>query len=333
MAGLARRKQIGTIGWTLIGLVLLALALLGIWRLALANNAVALLDWGDRQFGGSTGYRIALADGNYGSLQGQRIEVIVPDGPAAHPRPVVMFVHGGSWSFGDPRDYRFIGRTLAREGYVVVVPGYRLGDGGKFPHMLEDGAQAAAWTRNHAAQYGGDPGQVVLMGHSAGAYNVMMLALDRQWLGRAGVADGFVKGVIGLSGPYDFYPFTSDSTRKAFGQAPDPALTQPIHFVRGDAPHVLLLTGDADTTVKPRNSLALAAALTEAGLPTRAMVLNGVDHNGTVMKLAAPFSRDRRVLDPVLAFLAAQCQPRPARAAFGQTKAEPSSAAVQAREP
>ena len=75
---------------------------------------------------------------------------------------------------------------------------------------------------------------------------------------------------------------------------------------------MLLITGDADTTVKPRNSVALAAALSAAGFPTRPVVLNGVDHGGTVMMLAAPFKRDRRVLDPVLAFLAAQCQPKQA---------------------
>ena len=310
MVAAAGRRTIGKMGWTLVVLALAALALLGLWRWALANNAVAALDWSDRQFGGNAGYRVALADAHYGPLEGQRIEVIVPDQPAPRPRPVVVFIHGGSWNSGDPRNYRFIGRTLAREGYVVVLPGYRLGEPGRFPLMIEDSALAIAWTRDHVAQYGGDPGQVVLMGHSAGAYNAMMLALERQWLGRAGVADGFVKGVIGLSGPYDFYPYTSDSTRKAFGQAPNPVLTQPIHFVRGDAPHVLLITGDADTTVKPRNSLALAKALTEAGLPTRPVVLSGVDHGGTVMMLAAPFSRDRRVLDPVLAFLAAQCQPR-----------------------
>ena len=310
MAKAAGRKTIGKTGWTLIALVLIALALLGLYRWALANNAVALLDWGDRQFGGNAGYKIALAEGHYGPDEHQRIEVIVPDQPSPHPRPVVVFIHGGSWNSGDPRDYRFIGRTLAREGYVVVLPGYRLGDKGRFPHMIEDAAAAVAWTRDHIAEYGGDTGQVVLMGHSAGAYNVMMLALERQWLGRAGVPDGFIKGVIGLSGPYDFYPYTSDSTRHAFGQAPDPVLTQPIHFVRSDAPHVLLITGDADTTVKPRNSLALAKALSEVGLPTRPVVLSGVDHGGTVMMLAAPFSRDRRVLGPVLAFLAAQCQPK-----------------------
>ncbi len=316
------RRHIGKLGWTLIVVALLGAVAFGLWRWALANNSVALLDWGDRQFGGNKGYQVVLPNGHYGTDPAQKVEVIVPAQSvaqsvaqsaaksAAQPRPVVVFIHGGSWSFGDPHDYRFIGRTLAREGYVVVLPGYRMGEAGKFPRMLEDGAAALAWTRDHAAQFGGDPDQVVLMGHSAGAYNAMMLALERQWLGRAGLPSNFVKGVIGLSGPYDFYPFTSDSTRRAFGDAPDPALTQPVRFVRGDAPPMLLITGDADTTVKPRNTLALAKAMTDAGLPTRAVVLSGVDHGGTVMKLAAPFDRDRRVLDPVLAFLAAQCQPK-----------------------
>ena len=297
---------------TAIAVAVVAAGLFGAWRWALANNAVAMLDWSDLQFGGTGGYRVALAGGHYGPLDEQRVEVIVPAEASAHPRGVVVFIHGGGWNSGTPYDYRFVGRTLARAGSVVVLPGYRLKDPGKFPRMLEDSAAALAWTQTHAALFGGDPAQVVVAGHSAGAYNALMLALDRQWLGRAGLPDGFIKGVIGLSGPYDFYPFVSASTRAAFGAAPAPALTQPINFARGDAPPMLLITGAADTTVKPRNSLALAAAMTAAGQPVRAVVLAGVDHSGTIMKLAAPFSRDRRVLDPVMAFLAAQCQPKPA---------------------
>ena len=296
-------------GFAAITVALLAALLLGAWKWAMANNAVALLDWGDRQFGGNSGYQLALADGRYGPLAVQQIEVIVPAGPSERPRPVVLFIHGGGWNSGAPGDYRFVGRTLAREGYVVVLSGYRLGSEGRYPAMLEDSAQAVAWVRDHAAKYGGDPEQVFLMGHSAGAYNAVMITLERQWLGRVGVPDGFIKGVIGLSGPYDFYPFTSDSARQAFGHVADPASTQPIHFVRADAPPLLLITGDADVTVKPRNAEALARVFTALGRPNRPVVLAGVDHSGTIMKLAAPFNRDRRVLDPVLAFLTAQCKP------------------------
>ena len=296
-------------GFAAITVALLAALLLGAWTWAMANNAVALLDWGDRQFGGNSGYQLALADGRYGPLAVQQIEVIVPAGPSERPRPVVLFIHGGGWNSGAPGDYRFVGRTLAREGYVVVLSGYRLGSEGRYPAMLEDSAQAVAWVRDHAAKYGGDPEQVFLMGHSAGAYNAVMITLERQWLGRVGVPDGFIKGVIGLSGPYDFYPFTSDSARQAFGHVADPASTQPIHFFRADAPPLLLITGDADVTVKPRNAEALARVFTALGRPNRPVVLAGVDHSGTIMKLAAPFNRDRRVLDPVLAFLTAQCKP------------------------
>ena len=302
-------RRMGWMGWILLLLALIAAVLFGAWRYALATNAVGLLDWGDRTLAGTDGARIALADGRYGDQPAQRIEVIVPSAPAAAPRPIVVFFHGGGWNSGTPGDYHFIGRTFARAGYVVVLPGYRLVPEGIYPRMLEDGAQALAWTRDHAAEFGGDPDRVIVMGHSAGAYIAAMLGLERQWLGRAGVADGFIKGVVGLSGPYDFYPFTTDSARNAFGHIADPRITQPIAFARGDAPPMLLLTGDADVTVKPRNSKALAAALTTAGMPTEPVILAGVDHSGTVMKLAVPFSRDRRVIDPVLAFLASLTAP------------------------
>lgn len=290
-------------GWIAIALAVLAAALFGAWRYALATNSVALLDWADRQFGGNSGYRVALSNGRYGPLAAQQVNVIVPEERGTSPRPVLVFIHGGGWHSGSPGDYSFVGRQFTREGYVVVLLGYRLGPEGRYPRMLQDSALAMAWVQQNIAKYGGDPDRVFAMGHSAGAYNVVMLGLERQWLGRAGVPDGFLKGVVGLSGPYDFYPFTSDSARNAFGQEADPAITQPINHVRGDGPPMLLLTGDADETVKPRNSRVLAKALSAAGQATEPVILAGVDHSGTAMKLAAPFNRDRRVLDPVLGFL------------------------------
>ena len=291
-------------GWTLITLTLLAAALFGFYRYAVATNGVGVLDWADRTFGGTKGTRVALHDVAYGPLPAQQLEVIVPSAPAAAKRPVVVFIYGGGWRSGKAGEYHFIGRTLARAGYVVVLPGYRLTPDGAFPNMLKDSAAALRWVHANIAGQGGDPERVFVMGHSAGAYNGMMLTLERQWLGREGVPDGFIKGMVGLAGPYDFYPFTSDSARQAFAHIEEPAITQPITYVRSDAPPLLLLTGDIDTTVKPRNSLALAKAMTAAGAPTQAVVLKGVSHEGIIMKLAQPFmARDTRVIDAVLAFL------------------------------
>ncbi len=304
MATTRRCKRLGTMGWLVLILGMLGLAGFGAWRYAHATGAVAWLDRADRIFGGTSDVRLALRERRYGPLAEPRVEVVVPAAPAEAPRPVVVFIHGGGWDSGSPGDYRFVGRTLARAGYIAVLAGYRLGPDGAFPHMLEDSAKAVAWTRDNARHFGGDPQRVVLMGHSAGAYNVVMLALERQWLGREGLPEGFVKGVIGLSGPYDFHPFTSAQALAAFGDAPDPRATQPINFARGDAPPMLLLTGDDDATVNPRNTRALADRLRQRGAEVETVLVPDMDHAGPVLTLAAPFNRDRRVIDPVLAFLA-----------------------------
>lgn len=306
MQGAAGKRRIGWMGWTLILLALSGMTLYGLWRYALNANAVALLDAGDRVFAGTDGARLARENVRFGPDPAQHLDIFAPSAASDAPRPVLVFFYGGSWRSGMPGEYGFVGRAFARAGYIVVLPGYRIGSDGAYPRMIEDGAAALKWVHDHVAEQGGDPQRVFVMGHSAGAYNAAMLTLERQWLGREGVPDHFIKGMIGLSGPYDFYPFTTDSARAAFGHAAEPELTQPVHFARSDAPPLLLLHGDVDETVKPRNSIALAKAITAAGAPTQAVLLKGVTHKGMVMKLAAPFNHDRRVLDAVLSFLSTQ---------------------------
>lgn len=291
----------GWTGWTLVTLALVAGAFYGVWRYAHATGAVGLLDWADQTVGGTRGTALAASGVRYGPLPAQRLDIIAPNTPGPH--PVLIFYHGGGWHMGRPEDYRFLGRTFARAGYIVVLPGYRLVPEGIYPRMLEDGALAASWVNANIARFGGDPQRVFLAGHSAGAHTAVMLGLERQWLGRQGLPDDFVKGVVGLSGPYDFFPFTSDSARNAFGHVDPPRLTQPIAFVRGDAPPMLLLNGDADTTVRPRNSVVLGQALNGAGARAEVIILPGINHADPVLKLARPFDRDPQIREPVLAFL------------------------------
>ncbi|HSG35565.1 MAG TPA: alpha/beta hydrolase [Sphingomonadaceae bacterium] len=285
--------------WSIAFAAVFIAALAGAYLWARENRSVAMLDRVDRLFtGGLSGKRV-----DYGDHPRQHL--VVYGSESGEPKPIVVFIHGGSWREGSPEDYGFIARNLAREGYVTVLAGYRLGEEGRFPAMLEDGAAALAWVHTHAAGFGGDPARIFLMGHSAGAYNVVMLALDRQWLGREGLDSSFISGVIGLAGPYDFYPFDTDSTRRAFGAWPRPEATQPVRFARADAPPMLLASGSGDETVRPRNSLALAAALTEAGRPTQAVVMEGLDHVGILIALARPLDLwDGRPKQAVLAFLA-----------------------------
>lgn len=291
----------GWIGWILLTLAVLTLSVFGMWRWAMATQSVALLDRVDALFTASSS---ELSEPiAFGTAPEQ---VLLVAGPASVTRqsPVVVFMHGGSWSHGKAEEYGFVARNLAARGYVGVSAGYRLVPGGEYPAMLEDGAAAVRWVRDNIDRYGGDPERIVLMGHSAGAYNAVMLALDPQWLAAAGVPASSIRGAIGLAGPYDFLPLDSEGTINAFGKAPDLAQTQPINFVRKDAPPLLLVTGEADATVRPRNSTALAKALSDLGMPTDPVLVPEMGHVGILLALARPFEGSGAVKNAIFDFLA-----------------------------
>ena len=304
------RRALSGQAWAGLGLVLLGgLGLAGV-RYATERGSVGLLDSTDRLLaGGDRAIRLA-AEAQFGEDPAQRLHLFVPTDPALDPGvsgralPLVVFIHGGGWASGTPHDYRFIARNLAPSGYAVALAGYRLLDDGRYPAMLEDGAAALRWIASHAPAHGGDAARVVLMGHSAGAYNAVMLALDRQWQAQSGLPAHALRGIVGLAGPYDFLPLDSPSTIAAFGHVDDPNQTQPLNHVRGDAPPLLLIHGTDDRRVLPRHSLALARALARCGASSETHVLDGIGHEGLIMRFARPFLRDRRPLIKVLTFLA-----------------------------
>ena len=220
----------------------------------------------------------------------------------AHQAPVVVWFYGGSWNSGERGDYGFAARAFAERGFVVVVPDYRLVPAVRYPAFVEDAAAAVAWTRANIARFGGDPDRILLAGHSAGAYIAVTLALDARYLAAYGVDAAAVKGAACLAGPYDFYPFTTDAAREAFGRAHDLTTTQPVNHARADAPPLWLANGTADTIVRPRNAAALGARMRAVGGRAQAVHYEGLDHYDIVMALARPFRAKAPVLDDMVRF-------------------------------
>jgi acetyl esterase/lipase len=241
----------------------------------------------------STTYR-AERDIAFGPNARDRLDVYRP-ATASGPVPVVVFFYGGNWSSGERADYLFVGEALASKGFVTVIPDYRLYPEVRFPEFLNDSARAVRWALDHATEIGGDPSRVFLMGHSAGAYNAAMLALNSEYLRAAGVDVRSIRGLIGLAGPYDFLPFRDEITRQVFSSVGPAIETQPIHFASPAAPQTLLITGDADTVVSPGNSVRLSARLREQGVAVQEIVYPGAGHRKLVGALAAHL----RILVPV----------------------------------
>ncbi len=236
----------------------------------------------------------------YGEDERQALDIYAPVGDSEAARAVVVFFYGGSWNSGTRAGYNFAGRALAAQGYLVVVPDYRLVPEVHFPAFVEDGAQAVRWVRQNIAGYGGDPDKVVLMGHSAGAHIAAMLANDPRWLGEDREA---LRGLVGLAGPYDFAPFDTTASIEAFGEWPRVEETQPVSYAGPGSPPALLLTGADDTTVKPRNSAALSAALAAAGVSAQMVSYPGVDHIDILIALARPLRSRAPVLADASGFI------------------------------
>lgn len=237
----------------------------------------------------------------YGDESRQALDIYVPDSLTA-PAPVVLFFYGGSWKSGSKEDYLFVGQALASKGFVTVIADYRLYPEVMFPAFIEDSAKAAVFVHRHIAQYGGDPGALFVAGHSAGAYNALMLAMNGGYLRKAGGSIAWLRGAIGLAGPYDFLPITGEDIKPIFAVA-DQALTQPITFAGLYAPPVLLLTGDADEEVSVKNTRNLAQKLTGLKREAEAHIYPGVGHVGIVLSLARGFRSKTSALEDISAFI------------------------------
>jgi acetyl esterase/lipase len=242
----------------------------------------------------------------YGADPQQGLDVYVPD-QLREPRPLVVFWHGGRWTTGDKADYRFVGAALTELGYVAVLPNYRHYPTVKMPGFMNDAAGAALWAAAHASQYGADPKRLYLMGHSAGAHMAALVTLDPRYFSSAAQPVPHIAGVIGLSGPYDFLPLREADVQDMFGPPQKYPDSQPINFARSDAPPMLLVHGLNDQTVRPKNSVNLAAALRAQGVPVTLKLYPKLVHADTAAALSLP-ARGRA---PTLVDIAAFVKPPP----------------------
>lgn len=278
----------------------LAIALLLFTRLVAPPRQLDLIN---SAWPGDGGVERVVEGAVFDARTGMALDVWRPTGEASFPRPVIVFFYGGGWAHGQRAHYGFAAKALAARGFVVVVPDYRKVPQVRFPSFVEDGAAALRWVQDNVAQHGGDPGRVAVAGHSAGAHIATMLTLDRGYLERAGVKPGFIRAGVGMSGPYDFIPFDSKRSINAMRAWPRPEETQPVHYVRKDAPPLLLMTGTEDDSVKPRNAIILTQRLTAIGAPVEFRAYAGLGHEDVVMSLSKPFRGKAPVLDDINRFL------------------------------
>ena len=238
----------------------------------------------------------------YGDAPGMTLDVYLPVTPESGTSPVVMFIYGGSWKDGRRQDYEFVGRALNARGYIAVLPDYRKVPEVLYPEFVLDGARALRWVHENIAQYGGDPEALFLSGHSAGAYNAVMLTVADDLLAEHGLPVPPVRAFAGLAGPYDFLPLRSRPTRDAFGHVEDLDATQPVNLIDSDTPPLLLLHGTTDKLVWVNHSRSLHNMSTQVGAESTLTEYDDVGHVKLLLSLSKPLRDDPPAFEDMMRF-------------------------------
>lgn len=240
----------------------------------------------------------------YGEADSNRLDIYVPELATDESLPVVVFFYGGRWTDGSRDMYPFVGETFVNAGYITVIADYSKYPRVRFPSFVEDGARATAWVYRHIDQYGGDPERIYISGHSSGAHIGALLAADERYLRSQGLDTDVIRAFAGLAGPYDFEPDAED-LKAIFGPPENYPQMQVTTFIDGEEPPMLLMWGEADTTVWRRNLDLLATEIDKRGGKVETRIYPGIDHVGIVASLTWFYQNRRPVLGDILSFFKA----------------------------
>ena len=245
----------------------------------------------------SGSYKLAK-DISYTDGARQALDIYTPDAPKPD-APIVMFIHGGSWQDGDKKLYKFIGEAFASEGYTTVIPNYRLYPEAVYPEFVNDTAAAIAFTAKRFDR------PVIVISHSAGAYNAMMVAVDPTYLKAQGRdVCKTIAGMVGMAGPYGAFPLTDEPYITIF---PNKHMGDdaPVQRKLGPTPPMFLPIGDKDTTVSDLHSRELAKKVEARGGSAEFKLYPGLNHTDMAKVLSKYFDDDSTLKADILAFIEA----------------------------
>jgi len=268
---------------------------------------------------------LAYYDGPDAHPVKHKLDLFVPRGKKNY--PVLFFVHGGAWRSGDKSFlgvYTALGKFFASRGVGTVVINYRLSPAVQHPEHVKDVARAFAWTQRRIADYGGDPRQVFVCGHSAGGHLVSLLATDETYLKAEGVDPASIKGVMAVSGVYRILPTDPEVTLEddkvkevtnpgGNGPAPraaaeggevrfrmnlftpvfgsDPKVradASPINHVHKGLPPFVIFHADNDLTTLPEMAEEFDQALKDIGCTSERVCVKDRSHINIMTKASKP---------------------------------------------
>jgi acetyl esterase/lipase len=209
-----------------------------------------------------------LPDTSYADNK-DKLDLYLPEGRTNV--PVIVSYYGGALMNGDKKQQTFIGQRFAAAGFATAVVNYRLSPAVRHPAHVQDAAASFAWVKRNIAKYGGNPDQVFVIGHSAGAYLVALLATDERYVAAHKLSLRDIRGAVPVSAFYwvERTGVAPDRDKSVWGT--DKAVwadASPAHHLRKDAPPMLILYADGDDEWRRQQNVEMAQVLQAAGSKT-----------------------------------------------------------------
>lgn len=214
----------------------------------------------------------------YGEDPKQKLDLYFPQGEVTG--PVYIFIHGGGFVEGDRAHYGYVALPLAAKGIVTVVMSYRLSPA-HYPDQVHDVQAVLEWVYRHIGEYGGDPSQIYIGGHSAGAILSAFVSVDGAWLAGRSLPEDLIKGYVPISGPYDLREpggfvdnYLPDDRKRAEAS--------PILNIHNVFPRAIVAVGSLEQPyLEP--SQAFVDAIVQKGGRAELIVLEGMAHDATAL--------------------------------------------------
>ena len=236
----------------------------------------------------------------------QTLNVYLPASKPAKPAPVIFWIHGGGWQGGEKTNVQLKPKFFTDLGYVFISTNHRYVKAVPMSEIFADLAKSLRWTHEHAAEFGGDPARIVIMGHSSGAQLAAYLAIDERPLKAEGLSLKMFKGCVPVDADTFDIPAVialATANRKAAGK-PEPKYGhreifggQPerwtdysavTHVAAGKGIPPFLILYDAAAALTPDQAKRLESALTSKGIPARAFGAQNTNHGKINTDLGLP---------------------------------------------
>jgi acetyl esterase/lipase len=231
---------------------------------------------------------VYLEGANYADGK-DKLDLYLPEGRTNV--PVIVSYYGGLLMQGDKREEEYVGHRFAAAGFATAIVNYRLTPAVSHPAHVQDAAASFAWVKRNIARYGGNPDQVFITGHSAGAYLVALLGTDERYLAAHKLSFADVRGVVPVSAFFyvERTGVAPDRDKRVWGTDSSVWVdASPGHHVRKNAPPTLILYADGDEDWRRQQNVEMAQALKAAGAQVEVEKIGPRTHMSIWRKLGEP---------------------------------------------